>query len=328
MRARPPADAVHVVAAVLRNRDGEVLLARRPEHAHQGGLWEFPGGKVEKGEAVEAALRRELAEELGVAFGSACPLITVSHRYSDKHVWLDVWELTEWTGTPAGREGQPLRWVRPDALHEVAMPAADVPIITALALPPTYLVTPEPDGPPASFLRQLRGSLEDGATLMQLRVKSLSERDYIALAREVIGCAAASHCRVLINAEADMVERLGADGVHLNSGRLHGLTMRPLPRSKLVAVSCHDAEDLRQARRIEADFAVLGPVKTTTTHPDWVPLGWERFSSMAVTAGLPVYAIGGMARSDVAVARRAGGQGIAAIRSLWGGTLGNRGSAG
>ncbi|MEZ5447117.1 MAG: thiamine phosphate synthase, partial [Gammaproteobacteria bacterium] len=92
--------------------------------------------------------------------------------------------------------------------------------------------------------------------------------------------------------------------------------------------SCHDAEDLRQARRIEADFAVLGPVKTTASHPDWVPLGWERFSAMAVAAGLPVYAIGGMARSDVAVARRAGGQGIAAIRSLWGGTLGNRGSAG
>ena len=125
-RGSQPADAVHVVAAVLRNRDGEVLLARRPEHAHQGGLWEFPGGKVEKGEAVEAALRRELAEELGVVCGSACPLITVSHRYSDKHVWLDVWELTDWTGTPAGREGQPLRWVHPDALHEVAKNVYDV----------------------------------------------------------------------------------------------------------------------------------------------------------------------------------------------------------
>lgn len=329
MRTGPPADAVHVVAAVLRNRDGEVLLARRPEHAHQGGLWEFPGGKVEEGEAVEAALRRELAEELGVACGSACPLITVSHRYSDKHVWLDVWEVTDWTGTPAGREGQPLRWVRPDAFHEIAMPAADVPVITALSLPSTYLVTPEPDRPLASFLCQLRGSLADGAAMMQLRAKSLSERDYLALAREVIGCAAASRCRVLINADPDMVERLGADGVHLDSQRLHELGTRPLPRSKLVAVSCHNADDLRQARCIEADFAVLGPVKTTATHPDRVPLGWERFSSMAVAAGLPVYAIGGMARSDVPISRRAGGQGIAAIRSLWGGsTPGERGPAG
>jgi 8-oxo-dGTP diphosphatase len=326
MRARPPADAVHVVAAALRNRDGEVLIARRPEHAHQGGLWEFPGGKVERGEAPETALRRELAEELGVTFRSACPLITVSHRYSDKRVWLEVWELTEWTGTPAGREGQPLRWVRPDALHGVAMPAADVPIITALALPPTYVVTPEPDRPPESFLRLLRGSLDDGATLIQLRVKSLCERDYLALAREVIGSAAASRCRVLLNSDPVMVERLGADGVHLDSGRLHEFTARPLSRSKLVAVSCHNAEDLRQARRIEADFAVLGPVKDTTTHPDWAPLGWERFSSMAVAAGLPVYAIGGMAKSDVPIARRAGGHGIAAIRSLWGGSRGGRGS--
>ncbi|MCG3142810.1 MAG: Thiamine-phosphate synthase [Gammaproteobacteria bacterium] len=328
MRARPPADAVHVVAAVLRNRDREVLLTRRPEGAHQGGLWEFPGGKVERGEAVETALRRELAEELGVTCRTACPLITVSHRYSDKHVWLDVWELTDWTGTPTGREGQPLQWVRPDVLHEVAMPAADVPVITALALPSTYVVTPEPDGSPGMFLRHLRGSLDDGATLIQLRVKSLSERDYLALAREVIGSAAASRCRVLLNADPAMVERLGADGVHLNSGRLHDFTARPLPRSKLVAVSCHNAEDLRQARRIEADFAVLGPVNSTTSHPDWAPLGWEGFSFMAVAAGLPVYAIGGMARVDVPIARRAGGQGIAAIRSLWGGGLGGRASVG
>lgn len=325
MRPRPPADAVHVVAAVLRNRDGEVLLGRRPDHAHQGGLWEFPGGKVEGGEAGEAALRRELAEELGVTCRSACPLITVSHRYSDKRVWLEVWEVTEWAGTPIGREGQPLRWVRPEALHEVAMPAADVPIISALALPSTYVVTPEPAGPLELFLRQLRGSLDGGATLIQFRVKSLSECDYLALAREVIGSAAARHCRVLLNSEPLMVERLGADGVHLNSGRLHEYTARPLSRSKLVAVSCHNAEDLWQARRIEADFAVLGPVKNTTTHADWAPLGWERFSSMAVAAGLPVYAIGGMARSDVPMARRAGGHGIAAIRSLWGHGPGSRG---
>jgi 8-oxo-dGTP diphosphatase len=305
------------VAAVLRNRNGEVLLGRRPTHAHQGGLWEFPGGKVESGETVEAALHREIEEELGVHCQTACPLITVSHAYNDKHVWLEVWELTEWTGVPAGREGQPLRWVRPESLPEVAMPAADIPVINAVRLPRTYLITPEPQGSAELFMRQLDGSLQDGASLLQLRVSSLSEHDYEELAREVIRRARARHCRILLNADPARVERLGADGVHLNSARLHQFSVRPLPRSMLVGVSCHTAEDLRQARRIEADFAVLGPVKVTTTHPDRVPLGWEAFSSLAYAAGLPVFAIGGLTKADIPVARHAGGQGIAAIRSLW-----------
>jgi 8-oxo-dGTP diphosphatase len=307
------------VAAVLRNRNGDVLLARRPAHAHQGGLWEFPGGKVENGETVETALHRELEEELGVTCQSACPLITVSHAYADKHIWLEVWELNAWTGVPAGREGQPLRWVRPESLSEVAMPAADVPVVNAVRLPGTYLVSPEPDGSVDSFMRQLDDSLADGVSLLQLRVSSLSEYDYQVLASEVIRRAKASQCRVLLNADPAKVENLGADGVHLNSARLHQFSVRPLPRSKLVGVSCHTVEDLRQARQIEADFAVLGPVKATTTHPDWAPLGWEAFASLAYAAGLPVFAIGGLNRSDIPLARHAGGQGIAAIRSLWGG---------
>ena len=93
---------VHVAAAVIRGADGRVLIAKRPQDKHQGGLWEFPGGKVEEGEAVERALARELEEELGIRVEAARPLIQVQHDYPDKQVLLDVWEVSSFTGEPHG----------------------------------------------------------------------------------------------------------------------------------------------------------------------------------------------------------------------------------
>ena len=98
---------IHVAAAVIRCVDGQILLAKRPEDKHQGGLWEFPGGKVEASETVQAALSRELEEELGIRPSAARPLIQVRHDYPDKQVLLDVWEVSAFTGEPHGAEGQP-----------------------------------------------------------------------------------------------------------------------------------------------------------------------------------------------------------------------------
>ena len=116
---------VHVAAAVIRGADGRVLIARRPDDKHQGGLWEFPGGKVEEGEVVQAALSRELEEELGIRVSAARPLIQVHHDYPDKHVLLDVWEVSAFTGEPHGAEGQPLAWVAPRDLGQYEFPEAN-----------------------------------------------------------------------------------------------------------------------------------------------------------------------------------------------------------
>ncbi len=123
---------IHVAVGVIVDPTGAVLIARRPEHAHQGGLWEFPGGKVEAGETVEAALRRELREELGIELRAAEPLLAVRHAYPDKSVLLDVWRVTAYRGTPHGREGQPLVWMRPADMVDSAFPVADAPIIARL----------------------------------------------------------------------------------------------------------------------------------------------------------------------------------------------------
>jgi 8-oxo-dGTP diphosphatase len=123
---------IHVVAGVILNGAGEVLLALRPKHKHKGGLWEFPGGKVEPGESARAALTRELEEEIALDVEHAEPFVIIDHDYGDKQVTLDVWRVTHFSGTPHGREGQQIAWVPVAELANYQFPEANVAIVTAL----------------------------------------------------------------------------------------------------------------------------------------------------------------------------------------------------
>jgi len=128
----PSPQAILVVAAVILDARNHCLLALRPKHKHQGGLWEFPGGKVERDEAPFDALRRELFEELELEVRGAEPLLVTTHDYDDKRVTLDVWVVRDFTGEPRGMEGQELRWYAPDELRSVNFPAANYPIVQAV----------------------------------------------------------------------------------------------------------------------------------------------------------------------------------------------------
>jgi 8-oxo-dGTP diphosphatase len=132
---RPGALPLVLVAAVaLIDADGRVLLARRPQGKAMAGLWEFPGGKVHEGETPEAALIRELKEELGIDTAESClaPFAFASHGYPDFHLLMPLFACRRWTGTPAALEGQELAWVRPQRLAEYPMPPADRPLVAML----------------------------------------------------------------------------------------------------------------------------------------------------------------------------------------------------
>lgn len=180
---------VHVAAAVIRGAEGRILIARRPQHLHQGGLWEFPGGKVEAGESVRAALVRELLEELGIRVQQARPLLKVSHDYPDKQVLLDVWEVSRFSGEPHGAEGQPLAWVTPRQLPEYAFPAANQPIVAAARLPEQYLITPAGLSH-GELLAGLRQALAAGIRLVQLRAPNMYSPEYRELALDAQGLCA------------------------------------------------------------------------------------------------------------------------------------------
>jgi 8-oxo-dGTP diphosphatase len=129
-----PARVLLVVAGALIDADGRVLLARRPPGKAMAGLWEFPGGKVAPDETPEAALVRELKEELGLDLAHAClaPLTFASHRYPDFHLLMPLFAARNWKGTPVPREGQELAWVRPLKMSDYPMPPADVPLVAML----------------------------------------------------------------------------------------------------------------------------------------------------------------------------------------------------
>ena len=123
---------IRVVAAALYDERGRVLIAERPPGKHLSGRWEFPGGKVDAGESEEAALGRELAEELGITLRRARPLLRLAHDYDDRRIDISLWVVEDFGGEPKSLDGQHLRWVFPQRLHAQDMLAADVPFIAAL----------------------------------------------------------------------------------------------------------------------------------------------------------------------------------------------------
>jgi 8-oxo-dGTP diphosphatase len=299
------------------NQRGEVLIARRPKDRHQGGLWEFPGGKLEPDEDVLDGLRRELREELGVSVQRARPLIRVLHDYPDRSVLLDVWRVESYEGAAQGREEQPVAWVSPRQLASHAFPAADRPVINAIRLPSEYLISIEPPVDWEPFLQGLQLSLSQGVRLVQLRARTLSAPRYCELARRCQMLCRDHGASLLLNADPAWAPRLSVRGVHLSARRLMALRARPLAADYWVAASCHNRVELEQAVRIGVDFAVLSPVRSTGTHPNALPLGWRRFGELVEPIPIPVYALGGMRRGDRVTAWWTGGQGIASISGLW-----------
>lgn len=127
-------DQVDVVAGVIFNASrSEVLLALRKPHQHQGGRWEFPGGKIERAESPEAALARELHEEISIEVVECSPRVTLEHAYPDKHVRLNFWDVTRFNGEPCAQEGQQLRWVKLHDLAQLRFPAANQRVVDALS---------------------------------------------------------------------------------------------------------------------------------------------------------------------------------------------------
>jgi len=310
-------DLIHVAVAVIRNPSGEVFITLRPDNVHQGGLWEFPGGKVEAGESLYDALVREIHEENGIDILRAQPLIKIPYHYPDRHVLLDVWEVLEYQGVAHGKEGQACQWINTDKLNQVKFPAANRPIVAAVQLPPTYLITPEPGENTSEFLDQLEMCLAGGVKLLQLRAKQVADNRYLALAKEVTVLCHRYDAQALLNQDPSVLKDTSADGIHLTSQRLMQLNGRPVSDEKWLAASCHSLEEIEQANRVGVDFIVLSPVKPTASHSQSVTLGWENFKELTMHATMPVYALGGMVLSDIATSRDYGGQGVAGISALW-----------
>lgn len=312
---------VHVVAAVLRNAASQVLIQQRPPGKHLAGFWEFPGGKTDPGESSWDALVRELREELDVTVTAGEPLICLHHDYPDRTIKLDVWQIHRWHGTVRALEQQQIKWLAAGELARQQLLPADGPVVAALHLPTVHLITPDIEGPVVAFLDRLEAAVcRHQLKLVTLRQTACDDRAYHALARAAVNRLKAHECSLLLHGNPRVRMRWTADldaaGFHLRAADAAGLAQRPDCRG-WMAMSCHDAAQLRRAADLGADFAVLGSVNPTRSHPEARPMGWERFAQLVEKANVPVYAIGGMRVDDVSRSRAAGAQGVAAITALW-----------
>jgi len=310
--------SIHVVAGVLHDADRRVLIAQRPPGKHLAGLWEFPGGKCEAGEAPVDALARELREEIGVVVESARPLIAIPYRYPEQDVLLDVWHVSAWSGRPQPHEGQALAWVDVGELDRVPMPPADRPAIAALRLPDRCLVTPDlAPGAIDDLLAGIGRACRRGVRMVQLRLPRWPASELARAVRAARPVCDAHAAKLLLNGDHRLALVLGADGVQLPARVAAGFSARPIPPDRWLGVSCHDAAELLHAVRVGADFALLSPVFQTPTHPDAQPLGWDGFADLVAHVPIPVYALGGIEADDLEAAQMAGAQGIAGIRAFW-----------
>ena len=308
---------VHVAVAVILGDDGRVLLARRPEYKHMGGLWEFPGGKVEAGEDIKLALNRELREELDIEVSAFSPLIKIRHDYPDKSVLLDTWVVSGIQGEPKGNEGQLIQWVEKDHLNGYEFPEANKVILRALQLPDRYMITGHFEEKETLFNR-VSAALDNGIRLIQFRAPWLGEREYLRLAQELSGFVQAAGGTLIIKGEFSLLSEPWCHGLHLTSRQL-GLAVKPEKRhiNQLLVASCHDKEQIKAAEAMVVDFMTLSPVKRTASHPEVSPLGLARAEMLTTMAKVPVFWLGGMSQGDAILARQLGAQGIAAIQAFW-----------
>jgi 8-oxo-dGTP diphosphatase len=309
------APIVAVAVAVLLRADGRVLLAQRLPGTPYPGYWEFPGGKREPGEAMHDTLRRELDEELGIEITRAALWLVQRYAYPHAHVELNFFRVFAWRGEPHGRDGQAIAWQMPGAFDVAPLLPANATILRALELPPVYAISMANELGEEIFLQRAQAALAGGLRLLQLREKAWPLERVRRFAERLLPLAQVAGARVLLNGDAALARSLGCAGVHWPSATLLAATARP--EGMLCAASCHNGAELARAAALELDFAVLGPVAPTPSHPDANPLGWQRLAELLRAPPLPVYALGGLERSDLDVAIAHGAHGVALRRAAW-----------
>ena len=309
---------VHVAAAVIERDENQILLAMRPDDKHQGGLWEFPGGKLEAGESVKEALSRELKEELGILVIDSSPLIRIHHEYPDKKVLLDVWRVTEFSGEPHGCEGQEVRWVKRENLNHYEFPAANKPIVAAVRLPDKYLVTGA-FATEEELIQRLHSVMKLGLRLVQFRAPWLESDAYIALAEIVAGVCREWGSTLMLKGDVSLLLEDWVDGIHLTADQLKRLHSKGwhYHGDKFLAASCHSDIELAWAADIGCSFATLSPVHQTASHPNAKGLGKAAAQVMTDKAVVPVFWLGGMGEGDLDSIKVNGGHGVASISCWW-----------
>jgi 8-oxo-dGTP diphosphatase len=320
-------DFIHVVAGLIRHPEdpNKIFLSRRQAGQHLENLWEFPGGKLEPGESRFHALKRELEEENGIQVVSALPFRSVKHRYDDKRVYLDVWEVKHYRGAPHGREGQETTWQSIDNLFELDFPDADVLMLKALDLPSHLLFIPQYDMDKLDpLLEQFRSTLERcHYPLIVFHAPHFSDKAYADAATQLSSAAQDLDLKVEVVISRPNLKAMHAKSLQefkyrrLDNGLLPQIDKRRLSEELRYSAACHSQSDLRKAQALGCSFATLSIIRNTLASAGRQAKGWNDLRSMIGSLDIPVYALGGVRRVDLALARYQGAVGVAGSADFW-----------
>lgn len=297
-----PKPIVDVAIAILIHR-GKILVGWREEQQHQGGKHEFPGGKVEQGETPEEACRREIYEEVGIGLKDWHQFDYIHHEYDDIIVNLHLFHSYV-PDELLNLIHQPWAWYTRDQLLHLNFPKANKNIIKRLYWP--HLIK----------ISNTLSTVESSDALLYWRIEEFVPQ-YI---EQLTALDEGQRSNLIIN--VDIWRQLSPElqkqikTVHLKQSQLMNLHKGDLTVSVRYIAACHDAVSLKQAQQIGCDAVFISPVKPTTTHPEAVPLGWERFSDLAQNSQIPVFALGGVHPEDLATAQQHGAYGLAGIRNF------------
>jgi len=308
---------IEVAVAVIIRADGSFLLASRPDGKPYPGYWEFPGGKVEPGEPLLHAVKRELQEELGITVEHAYRWITRTFSYPHATVRLCFFRVVKWHGEPRPCENQQLSWQNAPHVEVEPLLPANAPVLRALELPPVYAITNASEAGTEGAFAGVERALQAGIRLLQIREKGLKGKRLHEFCNHIVARAHLHGATVLVNSDMggeDFCRVIGADGLHLPSAQLMNLEARP--DTVWCGASCHNAEELFRAEQLSLDFAVLAPVLPTLSHPATPALGWRKFGALIRNCSIPVFALGGLRHEDLTTAWEYGGHGIAMMRAV------------
>ena len=317
---------IHVVAGIIRDPQdpSKIFFTQRKKGQHLQDLWEFPGGKIEPGEGRFQALYRELKEEIGIEVHSALPFHSLVHQYQDKTIFLDIWEVRNYSGRAHGREGQQSEWLKLEELSEYEFPAADEPILKALSLPEKLLITPN------FFESEINISLKHFSDLMHkqfhplvlLRSDQLDDKSYLQVAKDFERVCKQFNAELIISRpDLDSLKSTLFDSFkrrHISSLILRTVTTRCFDKSIMLSASCRDSLEISLAENLNCDFAFLSAVRQSASYPGRAIHGWFQFNKVTLQSRIPVFALGGVQSKDLAVARYQGAIGVAGTTSFWG----------
>jgi len=316
---------IHVVAGIIRHpkNSSRVFFTRRKKGQHLENLWEFPGGKVEAGESRFHALQRELTEETSIQVHSALPFHSLIHHYKDKVIYLDVWEVKKFSGYAHGREGQESTWLMQQEIPQYPFPEADLPVLKALSLPSTIVITPEFTEPEADsmllhFTRLMR---QHRYRLILFRSHLLDDKQYLDIAIKLKQICALNNAELIISRPE--LNSLGSvlfesfKRWHIDSALLSSLHSNDIDESIILSTTCHNKTQLEMAEKFNCDFALLPIFKGISKNRGPVDQGWFRFNKITQQCRIPVFAFGGLQRKDLTLARYQGAIGVAGTSDCW-----------